>query len=375
MEKRWYSFTDESHTTIRGDFATKQDASHDPQEELEESDPRVQEYLGPLWARATYQAFDIVSPEEFMRVVGRFNSSPRPMWRGQSNAAWPLETVIERDRDRTIIREVGLHTFEWRILLEAKRRTHHYVVDHPDPDDLLGWLAFLRNQGAPTRLLDVTWSPFVAAYFAVSHGFDDHDGAVWMISQFMLQQGLHTVLMQSEKPFHAPGTFGVLIDSYQPPTMEKRSQKERSFTQKDLIFGDQLLLLELALRGALAVEGVILVEPSQWIGRRQDVQRGAFLVPLNLRYSFQQNLENLIGAALTNDEGPSLKEFPKDDKAIMTVCMNAAVVKLRIAARSKKGFRLLLERMNLRASVLFPDYEGLVMELRNLVPPMGTWNH
>src|SRR3990172_6175388 len=105
MEKRWYCFADESRTKITGSSASRQDASNGPQEELDESDPRVQEFLGPEWARARTQEFTVDSVEELTRVFSLINVSPRPGWRGQAVADWPLLTELERDRDKTVVKE------------------------------------------------------------------------------------------------------------------------------------------------------------------------------------------------------------------------------------------------------------------------------
>lgn len=373
MEKRWYMFTEESKTEIKGSYAVKQDDSQGPQELLDESDPRVQAYLGPVWARAKYQEFDIASVDQFIKVLNSFNGIPPLLWRGQSNAAWPLKTSIERERDDTIITEIGLETYELRILTEARRRAHHHAVAHPHLDDLLGWLCFLRHHGAPTRLLDVTRSKYVAAFFAVTSGFDHCNGAVWMFNQFHLQQGLHNIIMNSNKPFCKPDSFGSLFDSYIPPTVIVSHQETKTYTQKDLIFGNTLQLIELALQGALGIGGVIAFESGNWLERRQDVQQGSFLLPLNLRVSFQQNLESIIGVPLTDMKESPFRMFPEDKKAIETIRGNAAVIKFLISASSKHDMRNLLMQMNLRPSVLFPDHEGHIMELRDLIPPKGTW--
>jgi len=47
---------------------------------------------------------------------------------------------------------------------EFRRRAHQYVTDVPRDDDL-EWLALMQHHGAPTRLVDWTRSPHVAAFF------------------------------------------------------------------------------------------------------------------------------------------------------------------------------------------------------------------
>src|ERR1700688_579806 len=51
------------------------------------------------------------------------------------------------------------------VMREFRRRAHQYAAEVPRDDDL-EWLALMQHHGAPTRLLDWTRSPHVAAFFA-----------------------------------------------------------------------------------------------------------------------------------------------------------------------------------------------------------------
>jgi hypothetical protein len=99
------------------------------------------------------------------------------VFRGQSQAEWFLETSLERSlpaHDKKVQRQ---YEFEKSTIASFKRRAHHYIQN--PPDDTLEWSALLRHHGGPSRLLDVSRSPFAAAYFAASGSDAKKDFAVW----------------------------------------------------------------------------------------------------------------------------------------------------------------------------------------------------
>src|SRR5215472_16784682 len=59
----------------------------------------------------------------------------------------------------------------------GKRKATHFLENVPDRTDDFEWLALMQDHGAPTRLLDFSWSPYVAAFFALHNATSD--GVIW----------------------------------------------------------------------------------------------------------------------------------------------------------------------------------------------------
>jgi hypothetical protein len=100
-------------------------------------------------------------------------------FRGQRNDA-SLHTSIAR-----YFHNFGIHRDAWpdqeeRILRIFKRKAHVFLKSPPAPDDDFQWLALMQHHGAPTRLLDFSWSPYVAAFFALERA--TADSAVWALN-------------------------------------------------------------------------------------------------------------------------------------------------------------------------------------------------
>jgi hypothetical protein len=100
---------------------------------------------------------------------------------------------------------------EERIVRIFKRKAHLFLDHIPDETDAFQWLALMQHHGAPTRLLDFTWSPFVAAFFALERA--SGDAAVWALSIPLIWKAKHKfpgtkrLVTEEELSLRKPGNY------------------------------------------------------------------------------------------------------------------------------------------------------------------------
>jgi hypothetical protein len=96
----------------------------------------------------------------------------------RSNFAFRGRTRAEDDLSTSLARLGGDPATIERPLLRHFRK--YAARDAVPVDSTWNWLALAQHHGLPTRLLDWTFSPYVALHFATSPRVDG-DGVVWMI--------------------------------------------------------------------------------------------------------------------------------------------------------------------------------------------------
>jgi hypothetical protein len=116
--------------------------------------------------------------EDYLRFT---LSSDYTSWgfRGQSVSSWPVQSTLARYLKNYNVNQAAWAHQEERIIRIFKRKAHHFLKNIPDDDDIVQWLSIMQHHGAPTRLVDFTWSPFVAAYFALHRATET--SAVWAV--------------------------------------------------------------------------------------------------------------------------------------------------------------------------------------------------
>lgn len=134
-------------------------------------DPRPTADPSSIAARAEERVED---EDEIWNWAER-HASEAWIYRGQRDARWTIRSSLERCAQRTAWPrprrdlEIGIHR-------RFQRHAHLYVASLPHDDDVVEWLALARHYGAPTRLVDWTYSFHVALFFAAREA-DPNDDA------------------------------------------------------------------------------------------------------------------------------------------------------------------------------------------------------
>jgi hypothetical protein len=157
-----------------------------------------------------YRVIEIHSWKRYQQIVA---GPEYRSWafRGQADASWPLFSSLSR-----YLIQYGIDPRAWpeqelRSLRIFRRKAHLFLHSVPQEDDAFQWLAMMQHFGAPTRLLDFTWSPFVAGFFALERA--TKDAAVWGLSLPRLWKAQHKVpgiakpLKHEELGMRTPGNY------------------------------------------------------------------------------------------------------------------------------------------------------------------------
>lgn len=273
-----------------------------------------------LWNRA---AVTVESLEEFVTVIAPMApDSPAKTrghywYRGQTNAEWGLETSFLRMTRHLAKRREEAINLENVARQEFMSKAHLFI----DPGNMSKvktmpcWWALMQHHGAPTRLLDWTASPYVAAYFATQQDGSESDGAVWCFCH----RRLHTAFVKE---------YGS-----EPPDLTKTEDEDPAVEH-----------LHEALRNPEAPPSVVPLAFKFFSSARMAEQQGRFTMCLRVH---------------------------QDHVCIATKISTTHLKKIVIPHKIKPDFLAELRRMNITAAALFPGVDGLGRSIAELTS-LGT---
>jgi hypothetical protein len=216
------------------------------------------------------------------------------------------------------------------MLRQFQRRAHHYLASPPTLDQRLEWLALIQHHGGPTRLLDFSYSFYVAAFFAMENAIGD--AAIWAIRLSALEEAII-----------------------------KKTKNGSDDETVEITNKRHLDLADYYLEGKGTDEMVLSLEPER-MNERISIQQGLFLFPCDIASSFEKNL------AATFDVTTEVfqeKEIPydKDEWMILNSPKRVNIVKIIIPRGSHRWALHDLQRMNVTSATLFPGLDGFARSL------------
>lgn len=270
------------------------------------------------------------------------------VFRGLRDSCFHLEPAIERHARNKSMSWLAL---EKLVVLEFKSRAPMNLSAEllPEPQDDLTWLALMQHHAIPTRLLDFTYSPFVALYFAIREQQNVKKRShvrLWAINATEVNDRFQRVAYQActkareragGKVIKKTPSFKVFKAVTVGDSVDIEIQSLRKLIVKSMRASG-------TYRAELERQGCVAVALPPAFNPRLASQQGVFLLNCAEQLSF--------GESLTKMMAPSSAEWCKRfDIAIDTV--------LEIEKR--------LFQMNIHEQTLFPDIEGLAGFIRQKI--------
>lgn len=211
------------------------------------------------------------------QALGRWRSPY--VFRGVCDAALPLTTSLGRLGG-------AYHALEAHILRSFRK----YAPRQAPPDDSTWyWLALAQHHGLPTRLLDWTYSPFVALHFVTETLERYHcDGVVWCVDHARVHETLPAALRDVLAAEQAAAFTGEMLLRVAPTLAELDSLAAEPFV---VFFEppslDERIVNQFALFSLMSEPRALL---DEWLAQHEDVWR-RIIIPARLKWEIRDRLD------------------------------------------------------------------------------------
>ncbi|MCR5458013.1 MAG: FRG domain-containing protein [Clostridiales bacterium] len=264
------------------------------------------------------------------------------VFRGHGCADWAMSSSLERMAKRFHPRHFvyAVNDYEEDNLKEFKWKYPGYEKTNiPAENEVIEWLSIMQHYGAPTRLVDFSYSLYVALFMSMDSLVEDEDSAIWGLNQLICREIFFQDKEELEKTCKDKDEMDFCI------------YKEANSVLLNITNGSDKEYNK----------GIYLVKPRM-VNKRLVRQQGLFAIQSDPNSTFEDNIFSIAN----NNEAV----FLPFREMINNSCSynwarpsDIALIKIVIPKEYRWDIFMSLEQMNITSETMYPGLEGLARSM------------